>query len=189
MNPKPQQVIQSIKRLWDCSLISNKNFSEILPSNGLDPGPGEVGQGGLKVLHLWRHSQKIRAPQPKIVFFQCRLEDLLHLLSLWTALYRFWRQSYARAKLRAIRLFWHENPRTVPDVKVLNWLNSATSAKLSDLIYLLCPKIVFNSECSESTPGFAWFWQILQWSVATPHQVPNPLRMFVGSPQMSILHT
>jgi len=34
----------------DCSLVSNKNFSEILPSNGLGPGPGEVGQGGLKVL-------------------------------------------------------------------------------------------------------------------------------------------
>ena len=28
----------------DCSLKSNKNFSEILPSNGWRPGPGEVGQ-------------------------------------------------------------------------------------------------------------------------------------------------
>ena len=27
-------------------------FSKILPSNGLGPGPGKVGQGGLKVLHL-----------------------------------------------------------------------------------------------------------------------------------------
>jgi len=32
----------------DCSLVSKKNFSKILPSNGLGPGPGEVGQGGLK---------------------------------------------------------------------------------------------------------------------------------------------
>jgi len=32
----------------------------------LGVGSGEVGQGGLKVLHLWRHSQKIRNPQPKI---------------------------------------------------------------------------------------------------------------------------
>ena len=48
LNPKPQQVIQSIKRL---SLVSNKNLSEILPSNDLGPWPGEVGQGGLKVLH------------------------------------------------------------------------------------------------------------------------------------------
>jgi len=37
----------------DCSLASSKNFSEILPSNGWRPGPGKVGQGGLKVLHLW----------------------------------------------------------------------------------------------------------------------------------------
>jgi len=36
----------------DCILVSNKNFSEILPSNDLGPGPGEVGQGILKVLHL-----------------------------------------------------------------------------------------------------------------------------------------
>jgi len=51
-----------------CSLVSHKNFSEILPSNGLGPGPGEVGQGGLKVLHLWCHSQKICNPQPKKIF-------------------------------------------------------------------------------------------------------------------------
>jgi len=31
----------------DCSLVSNKNLREILPFNGLGPGPGEVGQGGL----------------------------------------------------------------------------------------------------------------------------------------------
>jgi len=37
----------------DYSLVCNKNFSEILPSNGLGSGPGKVGQGGLKVLHLW----------------------------------------------------------------------------------------------------------------------------------------
>jgi len=38
------------------------------PSNGWRPGPGEVGQGGQKVLHLWRRSQKIRTPQPKKFF-------------------------------------------------------------------------------------------------------------------------
>jgi len=36
----------------DCSLVFIKNLSEILPSNCLGPGPGEVGQGCLKVLHL-----------------------------------------------------------------------------------------------------------------------------------------
>ena len=39
-----------------------------MPSNGWRPGPGKVGQGCLKVLHLWRHSQKIRTPQPKKFF-------------------------------------------------------------------------------------------------------------------------
>jgi len=43
--------------------VSSKNFSEILPPNGWRPGPGKVGQGGLKVLQLWRHSQKTRNPQ------------------------------------------------------------------------------------------------------------------------------
>jgi len=40
----------------------------MLPSNNWRPGPGEVGQGGLKDLHLWCHSQKIRTPQPKNSF-------------------------------------------------------------------------------------------------------------------------
>ena len=47
----------------DCGLVPNKNFSEILPSNGL--GPGEVGQGDLIVLYLWCHSQKICTPNQK----------------------------------------------------------------------------------------------------------------------------
>jgi len=47
----------------DCSLVSSENFSEILPPNGWHPGPGKVGQGGLIVLHLRRHSQTTRTPQ------------------------------------------------------------------------------------------------------------------------------
>jgi len=39
------------QKTW-ISLVSNKKFSEILLSNDWRPGPGEVGQGGLKVLHL-----------------------------------------------------------------------------------------------------------------------------------------
>jgi len=49
-------------------LVSSKNFSEILPPNGWRPGPGKVGQGRLKVLHLWRHSQKTHTPQAKKFF-------------------------------------------------------------------------------------------------------------------------
>jgi len=40
----------------------------MLPSNGLGKRPGEVGQGGLKVIHLRRHSQKNCIPQPKYFF-------------------------------------------------------------------------------------------------------------------------
>ena len=65
----------------DCSIVSSKNFSEILPPNDWRPGPGKVGQSGLKFLHLWRHSQKTCTPQTKN-FFECRLEDLLRLLTL-----------------------------------------------------------------------------------------------------------
>jgi len=52
----------------DCSLVSKKNFSEILPCNGWHLGPGEMGQGGLKILHLWHHSQKIHTPNQKYFF-------------------------------------------------------------------------------------------------------------------------
>ena len=65
----------------DCSLVSSKNFSAILPPNGWRPGPGKVGQGGLKVVHLWHNSQKTRTPQAKN-FCKCRLEDLPRLLRL-----------------------------------------------------------------------------------------------------------
>jgi len=49
----------------DCSLVSNKNFSKLLPSSSFGPRPGEVGQGGLKVLHLRHHSQKTHTPNHK----------------------------------------------------------------------------------------------------------------------------
>jgi len=53
LNPKPQQFIHKDS---DCSLVSSKVFSEILPPNGWRSGPSKVGQGGLKVFHLWHHS-------------------------------------------------------------------------------------------------------------------------------------
>jgi len=48
----------------------------------LGPGPGEVDQGGLKVHHLWRHSQQICNPNQKN-FFKCKLQDLPSLLCFW----------------------------------------------------------------------------------------------------------
>ena len=81
-NPKPQQVIQ-ISKDSDCGLVSNKNFSEIVPSSGLGAGPGEVGQGSPKALHLWCHSQKTRTPQPKKFFWvqTTRLSESFELLT------------------------------------------------------------------------------------------------------------
>jgi len=61
LNLKSQQV-SKVSKHSDCTLESNKNFSEILPSNGWHPGPGK---GGQKVFHLWCHSQKTCTPQAK----------------------------------------------------------------------------------------------------------------------------
>ena len=62
----------------DCSLVSNKNIIEIQHLT-----VWAQGQGGLKVFHLWRHSHKIRTPQPKFYF---ELQDLPSLLSFWLGL-------------------------------------------------------------------------------------------------------
>ena len=67
------------------TLVSNEIFREILPSNCLGPGRGEVVQGGLKVLRFWCHSQKSALPNQKI-FRECKLQDLLSLLSFWPGL-------------------------------------------------------------------------------------------------------
>jgi len=65
-------------------------------------------------------TKKLHPPTKKF-FFECKLvwEDLLCLLSLWTALCDFWRLRYACAKPCVFRLFWCENPQKQPDAKVL----------------------------------------------------------------------
>jgi len=72
LNPKPQQVIQSIKDS-DCSLVSSKHLSEVLPPNGWRPGPGKVGQGGLKLM-----TSLTKNPQPpsKKFFFRVQTRRL-----------------------------------------------------------------------------------------------------------------
>ena len=48
----------------------------------MGPGPGEVGQGGQKVLHLWHHSQKIHTPNQKNFIVQTtRLAKSFELLT------------------------------------------------------------------------------------------------------------
>jgi len=51
----------------DCSLVSSKNFSKMLPLNGWRSGPGKVGKGGLKVLH-YDVTHKKNAPPSKKYF-------------------------------------------------------------------------------------------------------------------------
>jgi len=52
----------------DCGLESNKNFSKTLPSNSLDLGPGEVGQGGKEVFHSLTSLTKNQHPPTKKLF-------------------------------------------------------------------------------------------------------------------------
>jgi len=71
----------------DTSQVSNENFSETLWPSGWALGQATWTKMTLKVLHLWRQSQKIRTPNQKI-FFECNLLDWPIRLSHWTALYR-----------------------------------------------------------------------------------------------------
>jgi len=58
-------------------------LSEIQSSNGLGLLSDEVGQEGLKLLHLQCHLLIIQKPQ---ILFHCRLKNLPSLLRVWTAL-------------------------------------------------------------------------------------------------------
>jgi len=83
------------------SLDSNKNYSEILPSDGLGPRSGEVGQGGLDVTH-----KKYASPNQEN-FFECRLEDLLNLEPLNSSLLVLAPELCSR-KATCDPFFWHE---------------------------------------------------------------------------------
>jgi len=61
---------------------------------------------------------KIRTPQGKKIFFECRLEDLPCLLTLGPHQYLKQERRYSRAKPRAFRRFFSENPRKQPDTSV-----------------------------------------------------------------------
>jgi len=52
----------------DLSLVSNKNFSEILWPSSWVLGQVTWAKMAQKLLHLWRHSQKIHKSQPNHFF-------------------------------------------------------------------------------------------------------------------------
>jgi len=53
---------------WDSSLVYNENFSETLWPSSWALGHATWAKLTLKLLHLWRKSQKMHNPQPKIFF-------------------------------------------------------------------------------------------------------------------------
>jgi len=65
-----RNVTKSIKasKDSDSSLVSNENFSEKLWPRSWALGRATCAKMTLKLLHLWRHSQKICTPQPKNFF-------------------------------------------------------------------------------------------------------------------------
>jgi len=58
----------------DLSLVSNKNFSEIIWSSGWALGPATWAKMTPKLLHLMTSLTKNLHPQPTI-FFECNLKD------------------------------------------------------------------------------------------------------------------
>jgi len=68
----------------DSSLVSNKNFSEILCLSGWAQGQVTRVKMTQNLFHLWHHSQEICKPQTKI-FFKCEQEVWPIHLSPWTA--------------------------------------------------------------------------------------------------------
>jgi len=53
-----------------CILVSNKNLTKVLPSSGLGPGPGEVGQRGQKSSTYDVTHKKTAIPSQKIFSLQ-----------------------------------------------------------------------------------------------------------------------
>jgi len=90
LNSNLQQVIQCIKGLGFQPSFQ-PNFSSILLSSGLGPGPNKMGQSGPPLL-----TSLTKNPKPQTKIFHYKGQDLPSLLSMWTALQRFRHWSYAR---------------------------------------------------------------------------------------------
>jgi len=72
-------------RILISSLVSNENFSKILPASSWALGRVTSAKAAKNLPHLWCHSQKTWNPKPKTVF-HCNLKDLVNRLRVWTAL-------------------------------------------------------------------------------------------------------
>jgi len=74
LNQKRRKSIKGSKDS-DLSLVFNENLSEILWPSGWTLGQVTWTKMAQKLLHLWRHSQKIRNSQP-INFFRVQTRRL-----------------------------------------------------------------------------------------------------------------
>jgi len=86
LNLKPSRS-SKVSKDSDCSLVSSKNFSEILPPNDWCPGPGKVGQGGLKV-STYDVTHKKPAPPSKKIFLSAEFFLSARLAASFDALTR-----------------------------------------------------------------------------------------------------
>jgi len=59
------ETLESQSKAQNSSLVSNENFSEALWPSGWAIGQETWAKMTPKLLHLWRHSQKIRNPNQK----------------------------------------------------------------------------------------------------------------------------
>jgi len=74
----------------DSSLVSNENLGEILwLVLRLGPRSGNMSQNGPKSASLMTSLAKNLQLSTEKFFFHCRLEELLNLFRVWTALYHF----------------------------------------------------------------------------------------------------
>ena len=105
-----------------CSLVSQKSFSEILPSNGFGPGPGKVGQNCLKVLHLWRHSKNPHPPTKN--FFWVQTARLAESFELFTGSVALTRPEKFPRKVTCDLVVFAYTALINLDVKVLNHLGN-----------------------------------------------------------------
>jgi len=89
-----QNIRNSIKgsKDSDSSLVSNENFSEILPFSGWAICQITWAKMAKNLPHSWHHSQKTWSPK----LFS--IADLKSLLRVWTAFEQNWLVSYGVAK-------------------------------------------------------------------------------------------
>jgi len=139
--------------------------------NGWRLGPGKVGQGGLKALHLWRHSQKTRIPQAKKIFFRVQTRRLAASFETFTGSVEHTRPEKSHAKPHAFRRFFPKIPESEQTPKSENqWKSWYTTRNLFQQV----------SNCTISTgiPNLGvWCKKWSNWTSRVEVGKKNPTRL------------